>query len=46
MGRQINRSDYTGKEERITMKETLYMKIHGNSDNDYPHGGKHKEVNN
>lgn len=28
------------------MKETLYMKIHGNSDNDYPHGNKHKEGNN
>lgn len=47
MGRQINgRRDYIGRETKITMKEALYVKIHGNSDNDYPHGNKHKAGNN
>lgn len=35
-----------GREKKIAMKETLHIEIHGNSDNDYPHGNKHKEGNN
>lgn len=45
MGRQTTER-LNGKGEKNAMKETLYIKIHGNSDNDYPQGKKHKEGNN
>ena len=28
---------------KTSMKETLCLETHGNSDNNYPHGNKHKE---